>query len=56
MSIYEVVVTAVIIQTLRVMADSRQEAVEKARLIYWNDHFDIPLDEIHCSVLSDRML
>ena len=34
MDVYEVVVSASIVETLRVIADSRQEAMEKARRMF----------------------
>lgn len=51
MHVYEVVITAVIISSLRVIADNSQEAIAQAKRMFRNDHDDEFIDEIYCRKL-----
>ena len=51
MQVYEVVITAAIISSLRVIADNSQNAILQAQRMFLNDHDDQIIDEIFCREL-----
>lgn len=52
MHVYEVIITAALIETIRVIAKNPQDAIDRARRMFFNDNESGLISEINWRVLT----